>query len=385
MKAALYLAIRYLKYHRLSTLLLIAALTLTMLLPILTRQVIQRFRAQALQRAEHTPLVIGAKGGSFGLALHALYFRGDPPPAIAYRELQSIEAMKLGQVVPLLARYKAHGRLIVGTSNDYLRLRGLVLARGEPMERWGDCLLGWNAAREFQLKTGDSLLTEPENMLNVSGPAPLKLRVRGVVARTGEADDDVVFSQLETAWIMAGIGHGHHVVTGKEAVESSAGEESHAHAGENQLQYSEVTSENVNSFHFHGQKADYPLTACLVFPDSDRSAALIEGKFLSPDQPCQAIEPTRIVDEFMHLVARIQQLLDAVSVVLGLATLLLIVLVVLLSLRLRAAEFRTLKLLGASRYKLAQILTAELMIVVFSSCFIAIGLSIALSRLILIL
>ncbi len=75
----------------------------------------------------------------------------------------------------------------MGTTNDYLSFRKLTLAEGMPLERWGDCLVGWQVAQTLGIKPGDSLLSEPENMFDLAGPAPLKLRVRGVLNRTNTA------------------------------------------------------------------------------------------------------------------------------------------------------------------------------------------------------
>lgn len=371
-----HLAYRYMAYYRLRTLLLVAAVTLTLMLPIATRWTIERFRAQALERAEATPMVIGAKGSSFGLALHALYFRGDAPITIKASQRRRIDALKLGETLPMLARFRAQGHLVVGTTNDYLAFRNLTLADGDSLERWGDCLVGWQVAQTLGVKPGDRLLSEPENMLDLSGPAPLKMRVRGILSRTGLADDEVIFCHLETAWIMAGIGHGHELPSGSEVSTATSSAVSAAmHTTEGLQRYSEITAENIGSFHFHGNQDDYPLTAIIAIPDSPRSATLLEGKFLSPDEPCQVIIPSEIVSDLLQLVARVQQLLDAVSLLLGVATLLLIVLVMWLSLRLRAAEMRTLQLLGAGRWKIAQIMLAELAMIAIASLLAALGLS----------
>ena len=98
---AFYLAWRYINYHRLRTGLLVAALTLTLMLPLATRWTIERFRFQALQRSESTPLVIGAKGSGFALTLHTLYFRGEAPPTIAYSQCMRIDESKLAQTLPI--------------------------------------------------------------------------------------------------------------------------------------------------------------------------------------------------------------------------------------------------------------------------------------------
>ncbi len=124
-------------------------------------------------------------------------------PGIEYRQRNRVDESGLARTLPLLARYRASDHLIVGTTDDYLTYRQLTLASGEPLERWGDCLLGWQAAKDLGLKPGDNVLTQSENMLDLTGAAPLRMRVRGVLNRTGEADDEVIFCHLETCWIIA--------------------------------------------------------------------------------------------------------------------------------------------------------------------------------------
>lgn len=380
MLSAITLAIRYMAYHRLRTVLLWAAITLTFMLPLATRWTIERFRNQSLRRAESTPMIVGAKGSSFGLTFHALYFRGDSPPAITYRERMRLDDYGLGQTLPILARFRTSGHVIVGVTDDYLKFRKLTLTAGEPLERWGDCLVGWQAARELNTKVDDRLLSEPENMLDLSAAGPLKLRVRGILERTGEADDSAIFCHLETAWIMAGIGHGHNQPGDTNPNVSSNQSDAvpvdeHSHAAENLERYTEITEESLKGFHFHGQKATYPLSAILVLPDSDRSAALIEGKYLRDDEVCQVIVPSKVVSDLLQVVAKVEQLLNAISMLLGAATLLLMTLVMWLSLRLRAAEIRTLRLIGAGRWKIAQIMFAELALIASSSLVAALALS----------
>ncbi len=52
---------------------------------------------------------------------------------------------------------------------------------------------------------------------------------------------------------MAGIGHGHELPAGAEPASTES------HAIEGLQRYSEITAENIRSFHFHGQQDDYPL------------------------------------------------------------------------------------------------------------------------------
>lgn len=362
----LLLAWRYIGFYRSRTAILIAAISLTLFLPLATRWIIAGFEAQAFARARSTPLVVGGKGSRFAIALHALYFRGESPPAIKYAEVERIDAFGLAQTIPLHARFSAQGFTVVGTTPAYFKERKLVLAAGDPLERLGDCVIGCKVAQQLHLKAGDKLLSESENMFDLSGVAPLKMRVRGILAQSGTADDDVIFCDLKTSWIMEGIGHGH-------ATKSSEEGQDHAHQASKQLlqPQQEVTDENVTTFHFHGRRSDFPITAIIAIPDSERAATLMQGKYLAPDQIHQIIRPVDVVTELMEVISRIRQLADIGMLCLMVATALLLLLVLLLSLRLRQREMRTMFLLGSSRTTIAHVVLTELALVVSISYFFA--------------
>lgn len=358
----LLLAWRYLSYHRGRTLILLAAIGLTVFLPLATHWAIAKFEARAVERANHTPLVIASKGSRFAATLHALYFRGESPPAVKYAEFQRVEEFGFGQVIPLNCKFRARGVSIVGTSIDYYQLRGLVLAQGEPLDRLGDCVVGANAAIELGIHPGDHLLTESENMFDLSGAWPLKLRVTGVLAPSNTADDDVVFCDLKTTWIMEGIGHGHAVTSDVDG----DSQHSHAASSQNLQQFQEVTENNLRSFHFHGKRGDYPLTELIVVPDSDRSSTLMQGKYLDAASPYQIVRPSDVLTELMNTIGRVRNLFDIGMICLCMITVALIALVMMLSIRLRQNEIRTLFMLGCSRGTISKVVLLELAIVFFS-------------------
>jgi hypothetical protein len=47
------------------------------------------------------------------------------------------------------------------------------------------------------------------------------------------------------------------------------------------VQYTEITPENIDSFHLHGSPADYPITAVIALPEDDKSAALLRGRYIA--------------------------------------------------------------------------------------------------------
>jgi hypothetical protein len=44
------------------------------------------------------------------------------------------------------------------------------------------------------------------------------------------------------------------------------------------VQYNEITPENADSFHFHGDLSDYPLSAVLVVPNDTKSGVILQGR-----------------------------------------------------------------------------------------------------------
>ena len=385
MPGTLQLALRYIAYYRGRTAILVAAITLTMFLPLATGWTIRRFEVHAMHRAKSTPLVIGAKGSRFGLTIHCLYFRGESPPTFPMAKLKRIDDFRLAETIPLLARFRAQGFSIVGTTGAYVDFRGLRLERGEPLQRLGDCLLGAKVARELRLAPGDRLLSEAENMFDLSGPSPLNMRVTGILHPTGTTDDEIVLCDLETAWVIQGIGHGHNVVpVGSADKMDSETDDSSSHKHQaslaNFLQHTEITDQNLSSFHFHGRKEDYPLTAIIAIPDSDKSEAILVGKYLASDETNQIIRPVEVVDELMTIVGRVRRLFDLCAILLSVATCLMVGLVLTLSVRLRQREIRTLYLLGSSRFSIMQILFTELALIVATSLGLAVILALAAAR-----
>jgi putative ABC transport system permease protein len=356
-------------YHRGQTLTLVVAMTMILMIPLAVHQAADAFQRQSLQRAKSTPLIVGAKGSRFGLAMHGLYFRGNTPEVVPLSELRRIEATHWGRAIGILARYRAAGFPIVGTSEEYLSFRGLSVVRGDCWQRLGDCVIGASVARQLKLSTDDRLLSEPDNAFDLASPPPLSMRVTGVLPSSGTADDEAIFVSLRTAWVLEGIGHGHSV-----QAEGSISEHEHGASRANLTQYTEVTAENEESFHFHGRAETYPLTAILVLPESDKGETLLVGQFLDPNQGYQVLRPQDVIEELLLVIARLRQFVSVLVMALVTAACLLLVLVVGLSVRLRLRELETMWLLGSSPWTATKIVGLELLIEFLISSGLAMGL-----------
>lgn len=344
-----FLAWKYLCARRGQTAIMVAGLALALYLPLATHWLVDRFDRDIRARAEATPLVIGAKGSRFDLVLHGLYFRSRVEGTVPFGEVNALRTNQLGRVFPLHGQFTARGQRVIGTDPDYLNFRRMPLAQGKSLKHLGDCVLGAHAAEQLGLRPGGHLRTDRDNLFDLAGEYPVRLNVVGVLAPKGTADDEVVFVDVETAWVIAGLVHGHD------------GNETHEAGPKFVKKYLEFTEANRGSFHFHGDRDEFPLTAIVLAPADVRAQALALNRYRAHDQ-LQALKPPEVVSELMGTVTRVVQLLDANFTLMAVGTGLLMMLIVLLSRRLRAREMETLFLLGCDRQTQLAMQAAELAI-----------------------
>lgn len=368
------LAFSYLHYHKWTAAIVVCCLTLTFSIPVCVRVVVAKFHAQLMTRADTTPLVIGAKGSRFDVVFHSLYFDA-PAEKITLAELQVVRENCQGLGVPVYVVGTAQTLPVVGTSLDYFGARRLRIADGEPLIRLGDCVLGADAAEELGVGAGGHLLTDPVNPFDLAGEYPLKMRVTGVLERSHSPDDSVVFVDTKTAWVIAGLGHGHANLVNADDSEVMSREGGNIVASEGVQRFTEITDENVASFHFHGEMEDFPISAVIVYPQDERDTTLLMGMYVEPEAEAQALVPADVVNELMDLILRRQQMMNAVSIVLGVVTAMFLILVSSLSIRLRKREMETLFKIGCGRFTIASIYAIELLMLLAVSALITVGIA----------
>jgi putative ABC transport system permease protein len=381
MNDVLYLAWRYLRFNRGKAAVLVGSISLILFLPA-ALQVVVREAARALTaRADATPLLLGARGSAVDLTLGALYFREPSLDPTSYVEAERVAGSGLARAIPLHLRYEVRGRRIVGTTLDYLDFRRLEVASGRLFAMLGECILGAKAARDLSVGVGDHVLSSPVSAFDVAGGFPLKMPVVGVLAITGTPDDDVVFVDLKTSWVIAGLAHGHQDVTAPEASSGVLSRtEDNVVANASVLSYTEITPDNIDSFHFHGDPDAFPVDAVLAVPGDRKSGVVLRGRYQEPDQTVQMVVPRAVVDDLVDTMFSVRNVMLAVSLGLGLATIATAALVFALSVRLRRREIETMRKIGAPRRRVRAILASEVLIVVVASIAIAAALTAVVSR-----
>jgi len=360
MKHVLYMAWRYVAYHRIKSLILVGAIALIVFIPAALRVLVRQGETQLTARAEATPLLLGARDSPLELALNSLYFSADVPETIEFGRAQDIAASGLAGAIPLYVRFRSQNHPIVGTTVDYFAYRGLRVAAGRQMATLGECVVGATVASARGLEPGDQVISSPESVFDLAGVYPLKMRVTGVLSPSHGPDDHAIFVDVKTAWIIEGLAHGHEDLRQPQAAGRVLRREGSNIVGNASVrEYQEITPENIDSFHFHGDVATFPITAVIALPTDQKSTALLLGRYQS-DEALQLLQPSEVVDELLATVFSVQNVIVAALIVVGTTTLALVALVFLLSLRLRRGEIETMMKIGGSRPRIVSILGLEM-------------------------
>ena len=375
MTGALFLGWRYLAHHRFKSSILIASITLMLFLPAATRLLVEDSATALTARADVTPLILGARGSELELVLNTLYFHAKSPADIENRIFVEARSTGLADFIPIHSRFYAQGAPIVGTSLDYFDFRGLKIADGRQMGLLGESVIGTNVAGRLELGPGDSTISSPETVFDIAGVYPLKMTIAGVLEPAGTTDDDAVFVDVRTSWIIQGLGHGHTDLAEPEAGAAVLSRRDNVVTANASLtQYAEITQENISAFHFHGSDETFPLTSIIAVPPDQKNATLLRGRY-QDDESLQLVVPGNVLDDLLETVFAVQNYVILGLVILSFATVAVITLVFLLSQQLRKGEFHTLLRIGASRGYVSVLVASEIGFVFLISVLLAAALT----------
>lgn len=378
MNGLLYLAWKYLTFNRLKTTVLIFAITLLIYIPLGLNILVNESAEQLTQRADNTPLLIGKKSSPLDLVLNSLYFDESKLPTLMYKEFNDLKNNDLKsnssvKMIPINTHFKARGYPVIGTTLSYFNFRSLVIKEGQQITLIGECVIGSRVAESLNLKAGDSLVTSPESLFDLAGVYPLKMRISGILEATHTADDNAIFTDIKTTWVIAGFGHGHQDLEKPGSSSSILSKTKDIITANASIkQYTEITPDNIDSFHFHGNSTEFPLTAIIAIPDNQKQSALLQGKFQNKESTLQIVRPDKIIRELMDTLFTVRHYILIGAFIMGLSTLILIILIFMLSQQLRRREIETATKIGASRYFVLGLLSFEILFVTLFSSALAV-------------
>ncbi len=378
MRDVLFLAWKYLAYHRFKTMILVASITLIVYLPIGLNVLVNQSARQLTARAQATPLLVGSKGSPLELVLRSLYFEADVPADMAYAEAKRVRQSGLARAIPLYSRFRTRHSPIVGTSLEYFEFRRLEIDNGRHFGMLGECVLGAQAAELAGAGPGDSIMSASESVFDIAGVYPLKMRIVGVLRPSGTPDDLAVFVDVKTAWVVAGLAHGHQDLSQPEAQSGVLRKQGNAIvANASVMQYNEITAQNVASFHFHGDPASFPITAVIAVPKDEKSSTMLQGRYLGDQERVQILRPLSVMDELLQTILTVRRYILLAVGVITIATFASMILVFMLSLQLRRREMETIIKIGGSRMRIVSLVAAEVLGVIVAGAMFAVLLSLA--------
>ncbi len=361
MRAAFHLAARYVLRHRIQSALLAGALGLVFALPLCLRVLIEHAQQELRARAAATPQIVGTRGSALDLMMTALYFKRENLLPLPFCELAELRLNPAASAIPLHVRYQAQGAPIVGTELEYFPFRGLHLAAGKQLSRLGDCVVGATLAKQRGLQPGGYLFSTPEQAFDMAGVYPLKMRVTGILTPNGTPDDEALFVDLKTAWLIEGRSHGHDDLKKDESVVLKK-EDGNIVGNAAVRMFNEVTDANITSFHFHGDVSTYPISAVILLPQNAKAEALLAGHFARSKEQ-QLIRPRDEMEALLTQLVRLEGFAASALLLTATAALLVTALVFALSFRLRQREFATLEDVGVSRVSLISVKVLEVLII----------------------
>ncbi|MCB9892774.1 MAG: hypothetical protein H6832_07335 [Planctomycetes bacterium] len=348
MRGVLRLASRRLVHAWKQNLILCFALALAFFVPLASTLVSKGFETKLRTRSERVPLVLGARGNRFDLTLAVLSHRDLALPPLERHEADELAKDGRAYVIPVGRRFRARGTPIVATTPDYFEVMGSSVARGTLPIQLGDCVLGAHVASRLALDVGARVFSDPTELYDLSKPPALEMLVTGVLRENGTADDDAVFVDIKTDWLLAGLFHGHEdarAIDEKLVMSEQDGERVLSKAV---LEYQKVTDDNRDAFHIHGDPSKLPISAAIVVPKDDKQRTILEAR-LQTSRTLQLLKPADVIEELLDYVFGIKALVDGLALLIGISTVLLVGLVLSLTLRLRASETRSLQRIGVAR------------------------------------
>lgn len=366
-----FLAIQYWRCHRWSLALLTLGLGLVLGLPGMMLALTDAFEAALERRGKEIPIVIGREGSPTDLVLQSVYYRAGESRAFPWKVWQELPRDCREWVVPVYLSGSARGWPVIGTSLEFFQHRNLALVQGAAPLQVGDCLLGARVAREAKLDTGMQFHSDPSRLFDPRGNTTYPLRVSGVLAASHGPEDDAVFVDLKTAWILAGLGHGH------QAVESASREgEGKPEPMTLNMAVPEVQTLGTNvfqDFHFHGDMAEMPLSALLAWPPDERAGILLLGSMDGSTDGVAGFRTSEILRDLTQRLVRLRGFVLALGSLTLAVTVLLVFLVLTLNWRLRAREFQVLSYMGAGRSWMAGLMAVETSLVLVMASLLALA------------
>ena len=334
------LAWRSLRSRRLSALLVIIAIALSVVLLLAVERIRSQARTSFANTIAGTDLIVGARTGNLNLLLYSVFRLGDATPAMSWNSYQQLAALpQVAWRIPIALGDSHRGYAVVGTSSAYFshyrhgRQQPLQLAAGRAFGKPLEAVLGAEVARALDYRIGSPLiLAHGRRGAQFTHHDQLPFVVVGILAATGTPVDRSVHVPLE----------------GLEAVHRRG-------ATPTNLEHYDLTPRN--------------LSAVLVGLHQRTATFAVQRHIQAmASEPLSAILPGLTLQQLWDQMAVAEQLLQLVSAMVAVVGLFVLLVALLMSLNERRREMALLRALGAAPHQLLALVVGEALLLAAGGC-----------------
>lgn len=244
------LAFKNLWFKPLNTILSLVLLTASVAIISLLILLQEQFEKQFSSNIDGVDLVLGAQGSPLQLILSSVYQVDAPTGNIKYEEAQTwMKHPFVETAIPLAFGDNYRGFKIVGTTPVYIKKFTATISKGKVFEKNFEVVLGSEIAKKLSIKLGDKFFGTHGDAEEGHVHEEYGYVVVGIASPTGKVIDNLILCNLESVWEMHS-GHDHSGETHSEDENPPHGEEGHIHVEGDEHDHEEhVHDENCNHNH----------------------------------------------------------------------------------------------------------------------------------------
>ena len=193
-------ALKNMAIKKIKVILIVISIVISASVAILAYNISQQVNDGIRGTFSYYGMIVGpANSSSTDLAMSTMFFTDPITDTISsdyVNKLKSTQGVK--DAIPFTMGDSYRGNKIIGTSPDFLSTKELkdgVMFDGE-----FQTVIGYNIAKRYNLKVGDSLITSHGISEGGHEHTASPLKVVGILKETKTAYDNVLFTSVETVW-----------------------------------------------------------------------------------------------------------------------------------------------------------------------------------------
>lgn len=267
-------------------------------------------------------MVVGAKGSPLQLVLSAVYQLDEPTGNISMKDVNQLKKNKnIQSIIPLAYGDNFRGHRILGTDLTYLKKYNASLKNGAYFKKNYEVVLGHDVALRSKLKVGETFLGNHGSNIGSDAHVNHPYEIVGILNKTESVLDYLIISNVNTTWSI------HHYD-------------------------SKETAKN------HPENTSQELTA-LLLEIKNPMALITLPKKINEETNMQAAIPAIEINRLSHLTGLGTTLLEGIAWSIIFLSALSIFITVYRRVQDRKYELAVMRLMGATRYNLLQIILFE--------------------------